>query len=79
MSSKHAGSVPLVLNFKTGNITAQWNVVFDDCLLTVSTNVDNMPDFHADEWSDMFGTSTYEIDDDEGSQEAVIRRVKTES
>ena len=30
MSERHAGNVPLILNFKTGNITAQWNVAFDD-------------------------------------------------
>ena len=30
ISNKHAGNVPLVLNFETGNITPQWNVVFDD-------------------------------------------------
>ena len=39
MSDKHAGNVPLVLNFETGNITAQWNVVFDDWFSTVATNV----------------------------------------
>ena len=30
MSEKHARNVPTVLNFETGNITAQWNVVFDN-------------------------------------------------
>ena len=58
MSERHAGNVPLVLNFDTGNITAQWNLVFDDWFTTVATNVDDMPNFHADEWSKMFGTST---------------------
>ena len=59
MSERHAGNAPLVLNFDTGNITAQWNLVFDDWFTTVTTNVDDMPNFHADEWSKMFGTSTH--------------------
>ena len=71
MSSKHAGNVPLVLNFETGNITAQWNVVFDDWFSTIATNVDDMPDFHADEWSNMFGTSTYDLETSEPSEEVV--------
>ena len=45
----------MVLNFKTGDITAQWIVVFEDWFSTVATNVDDMPNFHADEWSKMFG------------------------
>ena len=79
MSNKHAGTVPLVLNFETGNITAQWNVVFDDWFSTVATNVDDMPDFHAEEWSDMFGTSVYEMDDNEELHEVVTRPVKREN
>ena len=71
MSSKHAGNVPLVLNFETGNITAQWNVVFDDWFSTIATNVDDMPDFHANEWSNMFGTSTYDLETSEQSEEVV--------
>ena len=59
MSEKHAGNVPSVLNFETGNITAQWNLVFDDWFTTVTTNVDDMPNFHTDKWSKMFGTSTF--------------------
>ena len=49
MSEKHAGNVPLILNFKTGNITVQWNAVFDDWFSTVAINVKDTPDFHADE------------------------------
>ena len=67
MLERHVGSVPLVLNFETGNITAQWNVAFDDWFWTVAANVeDMMPDFHADEWSKMFRMSTCDM---EGSEE----------
>ena len=48
MSEKHAGSAPLVLNFETGNVTPQWNAVFDDWFSAVATNVKDMPDSHAD-------------------------------
>ena len=49
MSEKHAGNVPSVLNFDTGNVTAQWNTVFDNWFTTVATNIDDMPNFHTDE------------------------------
>ena len=55
----HAWSVPLVLKLQTGNITAQWNVVFDDWFLMVNTQTNDLPNFNADEWANMFGTSTY--------------------
>ena len=64
-STKHANSVPLVLNLETGYMTPQWNVVFDDWFTAVTTSVDDLPDFHADKWSKMFGTETHCIDDDE--------------
>ena len=64
-STKHANSVPLVLNLETGNTTPQWNVVFDKWFTAaVTTLVDDSPDFHADEWSKMFGTETHCINDD---------------
>ena len=59
-----AASVPLVLNLQTGNITAQWNVVFDDWFSTITADPNELPDFNADEWSKMFGTSTYCIPND---------------
>ena len=76
MSEKHAGNAPLVLNFKTGNITAQWNVVFDNWFTTVATNVDNMPNFHADEWSKMFGTSTHNSEPDDKVKEPAQQPVQ---
>ena len=59
MSKIHSGNVQLILNFKTGDVTAQWNVVFDNWVSTVTTNVEDMSDYHADKWSKMFGTSTF--------------------
>ena len=44
-SERHAGSAPLVLNLRTGNISAQWNVVFDNWFTTVATSVEDLPDF----------------------------------
>lgn len=64
MSKRHTGKAPLVLNFKTGNITAQWNVVFDNWSSTIATNVEEMPDFHTDEWSKMFGTGAFNTQPD---------------
>lgn len=63
-SANHAKSVPLVLNPSTGSITPQWNVTFDDYFSTVSTT-DELPDFHADEWSQMFGTITSHFPSDD--------------
>ena len=58
-SPEHAGNVPLVLNTRTGNMTPQWNVVFDDWFSTMAEDGSDLPDFDADEWSKMFGTSTH--------------------
>ena len=59
MSETHVGSVPLIVNFETGDITAQWSTVFDNWFSTVATNVGDAPDFHSDKWSKMFGTNTF--------------------
>ena len=69
MLKKHAGNALLILNFKTGNITAHWNTVFDNWFSTVATNVKDMPDFHADKWSKMFGTSTFNTQPDDKMEE----------
>ena len=72
-SERHAGSAPLVLNFNTGNITAQWNVAFNDWFSTVATNADDMLDSHVEEWADMLGTSACEAKDDEESHKVVTQ------
>ena len=64
-----AGSVPLILNLGIRNITAQWNVVFDDWFSTVTIQADDFPDFNIDEWSQMFGTSTYYIPNPDDNEE----------
>ena len=76
MSEKHAGNAPPVLNFDTGNITAQWNLVFDNWFTTVTTNVDDMPNFHADKWSKMFGTSTHNSKPDNEVEEPLQQPVQ---
>ena len=67
VSTKHASSVPLVLNVSTGSITPQFHVVFDDWFATVSSEESDLPDFNADEWAKMFGDSTFQyvLDDSE--------------
>ena len=60
MFNEHAaGSVLLILNFERGDITAQWNAVFDNWFSMVAMNVEDKQDFHADKWSKMLGTSTF--------------------
>ena len=76
MSEKCAGNVPLVLNFETGNTTAQWSVVFDNWFTTAATNVSDMPNFHADEWSKMFGTSTHNSQPDNEIEEPAQQPVQ---
>ena len=76
MSEKHARNVPSVLNFETGNITTQWNLVFDDWFATVTTNVNDMPNFHADKWSKMFGTSTHNSKPDDEVEESLQQPVQ---
>lgn len=65
-STKHASTVPLVLNPNTGSMTNQFHVVFDDWFATIATSPDELPDFSSPEWSRMFGDSVlqYVMDDD---------------
>ena len=64
LSKQHATKVPLVLNPVTSNITPQQNVCFDDYFTTIASSDEDLPDFHATEWRDLFGTSTYHFPDD---------------
>ena len=76
MSKIHSGNVQLILNFKTGDVTAQWNVVFDNWVSTVTTNVEDMSDYHADKWSKMFGTSTCNSEPDNEVKEPLQQPVQ---
>ena len=71
LSHSHASTVPLVLNTSTGAITPQFHVVFDDWFATVGSDHDNLPDFSSQEWSKLFGESSfqYNIDDDEENEQ----------
>ena len=60
VSCKHASTVPLVLNLSTGTITPQFHVVFDDWFATVSSSVDDLPDFNSNEWRELFGDSMFQ-------------------
>ena len=72
LSPQHATSVPLLLNPESGAITAQFHVVFDNWFSTIATKVDDLPDFHSDEWSRMFGDSTFVFPyDDEDLQRMI--------
>ena len=57
-SEDHSKDAPFVLNTSTGSITCQWNVIFDDWFTTVSSEFAELPDFNADEWARIFGTTT---------------------
>ena len=66
----HSSSVPLVLNPFTGSITPQFHVVFDDWFGSVAVSPDDLPNFNSDEWTKMFGDSSFQFlpdDDDEPS------------
>ena len=43
--------------------------MFDDWFSTITADPDDLPDFNADEWSKMFGTSTYCIPNNEEPEE----------
>lgn len=55
ISTKHSGSVPLVLNLSSGKITPQYHVVYDDWFQTVSATDDDLPNFEHDDWYRTFG------------------------
>ena len=65
VSPDHARTVPLVLNLDTGAINCQFHVVFDDWFTTVTTSVDDLPDFNSTAWSKMFGDREYQFIRDE--------------
>ena len=68
LSSKHASTVPLVLNLDSGYINSQFNIVFDDWFATVVASFETLPDLNSPEWSQMFGDSTtfhFRYDDDD--------------
>ena len=48
-SDKHSGDAPLVLNPRTGKISPQCNVMFDDWFSTVTIEEGNLPDFYSEE------------------------------
>ena len=67
ISREHASCVPLVLNPATGFITPQFHVVCDDWFHTVSSTVEDLPDFNSDAWKKLFGDSIFQYyfeDDD---------------
>ena len=66
LSPDHACNYsPLVLNLDTSTITQQFHVAFDDWHTTVTTSVDDLPDFNSTAWSKMFGDSEYQFIRDE--------------
>jgi hypothetical protein len=65
LSPKHTSQVPLVLNQRTGSITPQYHVVFDDWFATVSSDEASLPDFNSPEWARTFGESEFQFPFDE--------------
>ena len=72
VSSNHASSVPLVLNPRTGSITPQWNVTFDNWFATISNTIDDLPDLNSPEWTTLFGADTYHFPDEDEDDHALI-------
>ena len=69
LSPDHASTVPLVFNLDTSAITPQFHVVFDGWFTTVTTSIDDLPDFNSTTWAKMFGDSEYQfIRDEDDSQ-----------
>lgn len=60
-SDKHASTVPLLLNPRTGAIVTNYHVVFDDWFTTVSSDASRLPDFGTDEWERLFGDSAFQF------------------
>ena len=65
LSPDPVSTAPLVLTLDTGAITPQFHVVFDDWFTTVTTSVDDLPDFNSTAWSKIFGDSEYKFIRDE--------------
>ncbi|KAI2507440.1 hypothetical protein MHU86_6932 [Fragilaria crotonensis] len=68
LSSKHASTVPIVLNPSTGYITPQFHIVFDDWFSTISSSLESLPDFNSRAWAQLFGESYFQYpfnDEDE--------------
>ena len=65
-STEHNHSTPLVLNLKTGKISAQYHVQLDDEFSSVSATNDGQVNFEHDNWYKMFGDTPlqYIPDDD---------------
>ena len=74
LSPDHASNIPLVLNLDTGAITPQFHVVLDDWFTTVTTSVDDLPDFNSTVWSKMLGDSEYQFirDEDDTQVDPVV-------
>ena len=71
LSSKHASTVPIILNPSTGYITPQFHIVFDDWFSTIASTVATLPDSNSPAWATLFGESSFQYsfdnDDDETS------------
>jgi hypothetical protein len=60
LSTKHASSVPLLLNPSSGVISPQFHVVLDDWFATISATEEEFPDFNSETWQKMSGDSRYQ-------------------
>ena len=69
-SPSHASSVPMILNPNTGAVKAVFNIVFDDYFHTVACKPEDLPDFHSDEWTAMFGESEFQYVVDSEDEDA---------
>lgn len=59
VSPTHASTVPLVWNPDTGAITPQFHCISDSWFHTVTSEIDDLPDFDSDDWQKLFGDFHY--------------------
>ena len=79
VSPTHASTVPLVLNPDTGAITPQFHCVSDSWFHTVTSEIDELPDFNSDDWQKLFGDSHYQFMFEEDDLQVMRERERQES
>ena len=58
VSPNHLAGTPRVLNLRTRAITHPYHLVVDDWFNTVTSTIDEIPDFESPEWRNLFGEGT---------------------
>ena len=78
-SPLHSSSMPRVMNPSTGAIIPQFHVVFDDWFGSIAVSPDDLPDFNSDQWTKMFGDSSFQFLHDDDDNEPSPDTIDTDS